>query len=458
MLREKDDMTKTTETTMTEVDMVFQVATNRILGLTAKVNHWKQRANELEAALGTENAARISAEATRDRALNTGAENVSLQEELQKERSDHEETCRYLADAQARIREIDDTNRSLEGALDRLRVTFRESDVKKQAEILNLRGDLTTARDERDRALEKFCDAKVVKTFDCTIDAIRAEVADLRGTFDAVHFALGIKSGDNIIQTIDKLKRERDCAKDEWDRAEERCKELTEDIEVIRIELRELQKEAVTARQDSVTREEADRVRITELFSDRQRLKAELAVLKDERDELRGKLEASESESRGYYEELSQIRRNTVPGETNTQTQRSHPVRVGEWVEFAGKKSKVVSVGAAGYSLDGQRYCLFSDCTPCDPPPEASHITPEGKQTAEGALPQPGDVVRLVRVPTNDEYPHDSGRWEPNWGGIGDYMRVHYVGSNINGTRVVRAVFGLEWPLSCVEVVKGGDK
>ena len=95
---------------------------------------------------------------------------------------------------------------------------------------------------------------------------------------------------------------------------------------------------------------------------------------------------------------------------------------------------------------------------PCDPP-EATHITPDGKATAQAAVtPQPGDVVRLVRVPTNDEYPHDSGRWEPNWGGIGDYMRVHYVGSNINGTRVVRAVFGLEWPLSCVEVVKGGDK
>ncbi len=105
----------------------------------------------------------------------------------------------------------------------------------------------------------------------------------------------------------------------------------------------------------------------------------------------------------------------------------------------------------------------FEHCTPCDPPPdsaaEASHITPEGQKTAAGAVePKPGDVVRLVRVPTNDEYPHDSGRWEPNWGGIGDYMRVHYVGSNINGTRVVRAVFGLEWPLSCVEVVKGGDK
>ena len=52
---------------------------------------------------------------------------------------------------------------------------------------------------------------------------------------------------------------------------------------------------------------------------------------------------------------------------------------------------------------------------PCDPP-EATHITPDGKATAQAAVtPQPGDVVRLVRVPTNDEYPHDSGRWEPNW-------------------------------------------
>ena len=118
----------------------------------------------------------------------------------------------------------------------------------------------------------------------------------------------------------------------------------------------------------------------------------------------------------------------------------------------------IVNTAMNSYRLDSGQRWSFEYCEPCDPPPEASHITPEGKQTAEGALPQPGDVVRLVRVPTNDEYPHDSGRWEPNWGGIGDYMRVHYVGSNINGTRVVRAVFGLEWPLSCVEVVKGGDK
>lgn len=39
-------------------------------------------------------------------------------------------------------------------------------------------------------------------------DALRAEVADLRGTFDMVHEALGIKPGDHIGQAIDALKSE----------------------------------------------------------------------------------------------------------------------------------------------------------------------------------------------------------------------------------------------------------
>ena len=102
---------------------------------------------------------------------------------------------------------------------------------------------------------------------------------------------------------LNSVKQERDCAKSEWDRAEERCKELTEDIEVIRIELRESQKEAVTARQDAVTRAEADRVR-----------NAELAVIKDERNELREKMKIlqaaytqSEEELRAAREQLAQI-------------------------------------------------------------------------------------------------------------------------------------------------------
>lgn len=52
------------ETTMTDTDKVIQVAASRIQGLTRQVNHWKDRTEELEAALGIEKAARISAEAT----------------------------------------------------------------------------------------------------------------------------------------------------------------------------------------------------------------------------------------------------------------------------------------------------------------------------------------------------------------------------------------------------------
>ena len=169
---------------------------------------------------------------------------------------------------------------------------------------------------------------------------------------------------------------------------------------------------------------------------------------------------------------LAQVQDQRAEIERLKKPARQHPVKVGEWLKRTsfdhgpntriGAIAKVVGFDADGdyqVSINGTVVCWCpSNCTPCDPP-EATHITPDGKATAQAAVtPQPGDVVRLVRVPTNDEYPHDSGRWEPNWGGIGDYMRVHYVGSNINGTRVVRAVFGLEWPLSCVEVVKGGDK
>jgi hypothetical protein len=203
-------------------------------------------------------------------------------------------------------------------------------------------------------------------------------------------------------------------------------------------------------------------------------------ALKKERDELATRLR--QSIARGDFAEMRlatlaaeleterERHRQTAAVPQSVDVPRTHPVKVGESVRRTtegsiapiGTLGRVLVVWSDAYQVELRKgfstMWAFDDCTPCDPPPEASHITPEGKQTAEGALPQPGDVVRLVRVPTLKEYPHDSGCWEPNWGGIGDYMRVHYVGSNINGTRVVRAVFGLEWPLSCVEVVKGGDK
>ena len=235
-----------------------------------------------------------------------------------------------------------------------------------------------------------------------------------------------------VVRIVDRVAKRALFAEEQMVALEGQCAEWKRIADELKAERNAAKQEAVSARQDAVTRAEADRKRIDGLMIRAQDMRAEIERLKKP---------------------------------------RQHPVKVGESVRRTtegsiapiGTLGRVLVVGSDAYQVELRKgfstMWAFDDCTPCDPPPEASHITPEGKQTAEGAVePKPGDVVRLVRVPTNDEYPHDSGRWEPNWGGIGDYMRVHYVGSNINGTRIVRAVFGLEWPLSCVEVVKGGDK
>ena len=95
--------------------------------------------------------------------------------------------------------------------------------------------------------------------------------------------------------------------------------------------------------------------------------------------------------------------------------------------------------------------------TPCDPP--ASHDTPAGKEAAHAAAePKPGDVVRLVRVPTCNDYGH---AWILEWGAVGNMGKVCKIRSYPFGNVAVvdiDARLSYEWPLSCVEVVKGGDK
>lgn len=271
---------------MTEVDMIFQVAASRIQGLTAKVNYWNQRANELEAALGTEKAARIEAEATLSRTLNSWVGQIAR--------------------------------------------TDQGNELETQAENKRL-----------------------------------GEFANLRLTFDAVHSALGIESGEDIFKAIEEhneeltellndrkrlntelnlVKQERDCAKSEWDRAEGRCKALGEEV--------------------------------ADLFSDRQRLKAELAVIKDERDELRAKCDSFTKERDGFM-----------------------------------------------------------------------------IQAQAAATPQPGDTVRLVRFPT----PKECREWSDEFGKIGELATVMSDDDEPCPfcVSVVRSEGCMNWPLSCVEVVKG---
>lgn len=241
------------------------------------------------------------------------------------------------------------------------------------------------------------------------------------------------KAQEMVVASMEYVKvlgfriRRTEVQRDDWKKvaqshADEMIK-LRQHVDALKAERNAAKQEAVSARQDAVTRAEADRKRIDGLMIQAQDMRAEIERLKKP---------------------------------------RQHPVKVGEYVrrdrgDDVGQIAQVLVVQPGQYEVQCDQYkaCwAFSHCTPCDPP-TASHDTPAGKETAQAAAkPKPGDMVRLVRVPTADEYPHDTGRWEPNWGGIGDYMRVHHIGNNINGTRIVRAAFGLEWPISCIEIVE----
>ncbi len=98
---------------------------------------------------------------------------------------------------------------------------------------------------------------------------------------------------------------------------------------------------------------------------------------------------------------------------------------------------------------------------------EATHDTPEGKASAEGALPQPGDIVRLVREPAPSDVPHETAAtmrwpWRKAWGSVGDVATCVkpciFRQSGVIAVASEGAIDTVLWPLSCVEVVKGGDK
>lgn len=239
---------------------------------------------------------------------------------------------------------------------------------------------------------------------------------------------------------LNLVKQERDCAKSEWDRAEGRCKALGGEV--------------------------------AELFSDRQRLKAELAVIKDERNELRAKLEASEAESRGYYEELAQIRRNALPCEPSAPTPRSHPVNVGEWVQRptgfnATPGCEIAQVISANAYPDGYvEYVVLRPngeedawtakyCIPCDPPESTNAL--EDQAAADIKVgnyvevcdvrkiqrkPKPGDKVRLVNTPV---------KWESEWGKIGDVGTVKEVSACDDTVRIQET--GYWWSVDRIEIV-----
>ena len=96
-----------------------------------------------------------------------------------------------------------------------------------------------------------------------------------------------------------------------------------------------------------------------------------------------------------------------------------------------------------------------------EPPPEATHDTPEGKASAESAVkrePKPGDKVRLVREPSHTDIPAMLP-WSKAFGMPGDtaIVVIMAVPDKVpSGTIPVRTGMGrcFFWPISCIEIVE----
>lgn len=223
---------------------------------------------------------------------------------------------------------------------------------------------------------------------------------------------------------IDGLAKRALFAEKQMVALEGQCAEWQRIADELKAERDAAKQEAASARQDAVTRAEADRKRIDGLMIQAQDMRAEIERLK--------------------------------------KPARQHPVAVGEWVQDGhGKARQVREVHADWYLLSTGYSWTFDYCTPCDPPTEATHDTPEGKASAESAVkrePKPGDKVRLVREPSHTDIPAMLP-WSKAFGMPGDtaIVVIMAVPDKVpSGTIPVRTGMGrcFFWPISCIEIVE----
>lgn len=223
----------------------------------------------------------------------------------------------------------------------------------------------------------------------------------------------------------------------QWAMYEAYAKELLARIEAQEAEIARLGTMAEQTRADAVTRAAADEKRIDGLLTQVQDLRAAL----EKEQELHAK-----TALRLATEAAKMVER-----------------KPGAWVKT--KDGRVLSV--RGYlvriSPDREEFYDGNICTPCDPP-EADHNTPAGKAAAESAVkvePKPGDVVRLVRIPsradvspelqTNLEWP-----WLERWGTLNQTAMVVKPAHQLAGAVPVCLSTNVRarWPICCVEVVR----
>jgi outer membrane murein-binding lipoprotein Lpp len=131
---------------------------------------------------------------------------------------------------------------------------------------------------------------------------------------------------------------------------------LRQHVDALKAERDAAKQEAVSARQDAVTRAEADRKRIDGLMIQVQDMRAEI-------------------------ERLKKPRQHPVkPGERLRKTTDGLMYKAGECFRLTGYE---MINGEIWCNLENGASWLMSVCEPCDPPTEATHDTPAGKQAAE---------------------------------------------------------------------------
>ena len=327
----------------------------------------------------------------------------------------------------------------------------------------------------RDRIVTKIHTIKLER------DALRAECDDLRRVFAVVHGSLGIQQGEHIGNAIDALKKERD---DHWQREGiEKCRRIDVEAQLSDILADIGALLGVDGGVRSITAAiEKLKERNVKLAAERERMKAELAVVRDERDTLRTERDGLMIQVQDMRAEVAalqeRLRASIARGDfaqmevaaLKSQTPKQHPVAVGEWVRRTDAECDGIYVGRGviaqvidihdapekQYTVsrpEWNGYCVpwaMQYCEPCDPP-EATHDTSAGKQAAEEAVkrePKPGDVVRLVRVPTMEEY----ADWDDEFGGVGSLGVVKSLARQV--ANVKYNDFTWEWPISCVEIVE----
>ena len=123
--------------------------------------------------------------------------------------------------------------------------------------------------------------------------------------------------------------------------------------------------------------------------------RGEYDAIKKERDELNTRLR--QSIARGDFAEMRATEL-TAEIERLKKPARQHPVAVGESVRRTtegsiapfGTLGRVLVVWSDAYQVELRKgfstMWAFDDCTPCDPPQEAFHDTPEGKLAAESVI------------------------------------------------------------------------